>query len=63
MSESIEHALEHAVAGVLFCIAVAMLLWLHGTFVRQIKLTGKSPERLIMAEQSEGREWNHSDVP
>jgi len=62
MSESIEHALEHVLAGVLFCMAVVMLLWLHGTFVRQVQLTGKSTERLIMAEQSGGREWNHSDV-
>ncbi len=63
MSENIEHALEHAVAGVLFCTAVAMLLWIHGTFVQQVRLIGRSSERLIMAEQSEGWEWNRSDEP
>lgn len=55
MSESIENALEHMVAGVLFCVAIAMLFWLHGTFLYQVQLIGRSPERLIMSEQSEGR--------
>lgn len=53
MTESIEHALENMVAGVLFCTAIVMLIWLHGTFLKQVQLAGKTPERLIMAEQSE----------
>ena len=63
MSESIEHALEHVMAGVLFCTAVAMMFWLHGMFLQQVRLIGRSSERLIMAEQSEGWEWNRSDEP
>ena len=54
MSESIEHALEHVVAGVLFCIAIAMLFWLHSTFLQQVQLTGRTSERLILTEQGEG---------
>ncbi len=55
MTESTEHALEYTVAGVLFCTAIAMLIWLHGTFLQQVQLTGRAPERLIMAEQSKER--------
>lgn len=54
MSESIEHGLEHTVAGVLFCMAIAMMFWLHSTFLQQVRMTGRSSERLIMVEQSEG---------
>jgi len=61
MSESIERALEHIVAGILFCAAFALMFWLHGIFLQQVRLTGKSPERLIMAERSEEEEWNHLD--
>lgn len=63
MSESIEHAMEYIVAGVLFCVAIAMLLLLHGMFLNQVRVTGKSSDRLIMIEQSEEREWKLSDEP
>lgn len=63
MSESIEHAMEYIVAGVLFCVAIAMLLLLHGMFLDQVRVTGKASDRLIMIEQSEEREWKHSDEP
>lgn len=61
MSESTERALEHMVAGMLFCMAIMMLLWLHSTFLKQIQQTGRQPERLILLEQSEAMEWKHSD--
>ena len=63
MSENTEQALEHVTAGILFCTAVAMLVWLHGTFLQQILLTGIGSEQLIMAEQSEGAEWNRLVEP
>lgn len=55
MTESIEHALENMVAGVLFCAAIVMLIGLHSTFFKQVQLVGRTPERLIMAEQDEKR--------
>lgn len=61
MSESIEHALEHIAAGVLFCMAFAVLFLLHGVFLQQVQLTGRSSERFIMTEQSEEEKWNRSD--
>lgn len=61
MSESIEHALEHMVAAMLFCAAIVMLFLLHDTFLQQVQLTGRSPERLILVEQREGKEWSHLD--
>lgn len=54
MTEGMEHAFEYVTAGILFCMAVAMLLWLHGAFLQQLQVVGKAPERLIMLEQ-EGR--------
>lgn len=63
MSENIEHALEHMVAGLFFCMAIAMLLWLHGTFLQQVRVVGRYSERLVMLEQCEERKWNHLDVP
>ena len=51
MTEGMEHALEYAVAGVLFCMAIAMLLWLHGAFVQQMQVLGREPERLILFER------------
>lgn len=63
MSENIEQALEHVFAGILFCVALAMLFWQHGVFLQQTELTGKASERLILAEQSEGREWNRLEEP
>ena len=61
MSESTERALEHMMAGILFCMAILMLLWLHSTFLIRIQQTGRQPERLILAEQREAKEWKHSD--
>lgn len=55
MSESMEQALEHAMAGILFCAAFMMLVWLHTTFLQQVQSVGKSSERLILTEQNEGR--------
>lgn len=57
MTEGVEHALEHVFAGVLFCIAVTMLLWLHGMFMQQVQSAGKEPERLILFEEDGG--WKH----
>ena len=50
MSDGTEHALEYAVAGVLFCMAIGVLLWLHGAFMQQVQATGNEPERLILFE-------------
>lgn len=63
MSENMEYALEHVIAGVLFCMAVAMLLWLHGVFLQQVSFAGRASEQLILVEQSEGQEWNRLDEP
>lgn len=54
MSESTEHALEYMLGGALFCMAITMMIWLHGTFLQQVQMAGRAPERLILAEQSEG---------
>ena len=61
MSESTERALEHMVAGILFCTAIMMLLWLHSAFLKQIQQAGRQPERLILVEQNEEMDWRHSD--
>lgn len=53
MNESTEHALEYALSGVLFCMAIALMIWLHGTYLQQLQVVGRVPERLILAEQSE----------
>jgi len=63
MSENAEHAMEHVTAGILFCTAVAMLIWLHGTFLQQILLTGTGSVQLILVEQREEAEWNRSVGP
>ena len=50
MTDSTEHALEAVVAGSLFCMAIVVLLWLHGAFMQQIQRFGDFPERLILME-------------
>jgi len=52
MTEGIEHSLEFVFAGVLFCMSIAMLVWLHGAFMRQVQIIGRVPERLILLEES-----------
>lgn len=61
MTEGTEHALEYAVGGCLFCMAIAMLLWLHGALMQQTKVFGKEPEYVILFEQEGVAEWSHSD--
>ena len=51
MTEGTEHALEYVVSGVLFCMAIAVLLWLHGAFMLQARTIGDTPERVILFEQ------------
>ncbi len=51
MTEGTEHSLEYVISGLLFCVALAMLLWLHGAFLRQAQVIGNEPERLILMEQ------------
>lgn len=51
MTEGTEHSLEFAVSGLLFCMALAMLLWLHNAFLKQTEVIGTAPERLILMEQ------------
>lgn len=54
MTEGAEHGMEAVFAGILFCMAVAVLLWLHGAFMGQISRLGDSPERLILTEYEGG---------
>ncbi|MBR6538172.1 MAG: hypothetical protein IKT67_13325 [Lachnospiraceae bacterium] len=51
MTDMTEHALEYVVGGILFCIAIVMLLWLHSSFVHLTKAVGTSPERVILFEK------------
>ncbi len=51
MTEGTEQALEYACSGVLFCMAVVILVWLHGAWMRQAQVMGNAPERVIMFEQ------------
>lgn len=58
MTEEIEQAVEMTASGVLFCIAVAMLLLLHTGFYRQSEIIGKMPEQLILFEEAK-ETWKH----
>lgn len=51
MTEGTEYSLEFAVSGLLFCMAIAMLLWLHRGFLQQTEAIGAAPERLILMER------------
>ena len=51
MTEGTEHMLEYVVSGVLFCMAIALLLRLHGAFMQQAEVIGNVPERVILFEQ------------
>ena len=59
MTEGIEHALEYVLGGVLFCMAIVILLQLHGAFLKQIHMLGRTPEQLILFEQEGEEEWRH----
>lgn len=51
MTEGTEHAIEHIMGSILFCMAVALLLWFHTVTQEQLQVLGKEPERLILLEQ------------
>lgn len=51
MTEGTEQVIEHIIGGVLFCIAIACLLWFHTVTEEQLQVVGKEPERLILFEQ------------
>ncbi len=51
MTEGTEQTLEYAFSGVLFCMAIAMLLWMHSAFMQQAETVGSSPERVILFER------------
>lgn len=51
MTDGTEQALEYVAGGILFCIAVSMLLWLNTAFLQQMEVLGRAPERLILFEQ------------
>ncbi len=53
MTDGIERAIESVFAGVLFCIALGMMLWLHGAFMQSLDIVGKEPEQLILFEETE----------
>lgn len=51
MTEGTEHAIEHVIGGILFGIAISLLLWFHAAAEEQLQVFGKEPERLILFEQ------------
>lgn len=51
MTEGTEHALEYMTAGVLFCMGLFMVLWLHKSFMQQVNMLGNMPKRTILFEQ------------
>ncbi len=51
MTEGIEQAMEYIVGGILFGIALSLLLWFHRAADGQLQVLGKEPERLILLEQ------------
>lgn len=51
MAEGTEQAMEHIMGGILFCMAIALLLWFHTVAEEQLQMLGKEPERLILFEQ------------
>lgn len=61
MTEGTEHALELVSGGVLFCMAIWMLLILHTSFVRQTESMYRMPECIILFEESEEKTWKHLD--
>ena len=54
MTQGMEHTMEAIFAGIIFCMAVVVLLWLHGAFMGQIHRFGDVPERLILTEDEGG---------
>lgn len=53
MTDITEHALEYAFAGILFCMAFFLLLWFHRAAESELQVCGKTPERMIMFEETE----------
>lgn len=53
MTEGVERATEHVIAGILFCMAITLLLWFHGTLVQQTGVFGKDAGRLIISERED----------
>lgn len=53
MTESTERAMEYVFAGFLFCMALSILLWMHGATIQQWDAFGKEPERVIFFERAE----------
>lgn len=51
MTEGVERAVEHVIAGILFCVAIGLLLWLHGTLVQQTTVFGTDAGRLLVSER------------
>lgn len=52
MTEGTELAIETMAGGMLFCMALAVLLLLHTAFVKQVSTLGKTPEKLILFEEA-----------
>lgn len=61
MTEGTEQAIETIAAGVLFCMAITMLLLLHTTVGRQTKHLGQLPEQLVLFEDTGDDGWKHLD--
>ncbi len=51
MTDVTEQALEYMVGGIMFCLAIVMLLWLHNGFMQLTEVVGTSPERVILFEE------------
>lgn len=63
MTEGVEQGLEMAFAGLLFSMAIALLLWMHGAFLHQAQKIGSTPERLILMEEKGDEGWKLWEEP
>lgn len=61
MTEGTELAMEQAAAGVMFCLAISLLLLLHMALEQQTERLGAMPEQLILFEETGERVWKPSD--
>ncbi|MBQ9767629.1 MAG: hypothetical protein IJW37_05970 [Lachnospiraceae bacterium] len=61
MTEGTEQAIETMAAGVLFCMAITMLLLLHTATCRQTAYLGRWPEQLVLFEDTGDDGWKHLD--
>lgn len=59
MTEGTELAIETVTAGVLFCMAITMLLLLFTVCSKQWKVQEAMPEHIIMFEEAGDGEWKH----